>query len=40
VGNVLVYQDAHHLTSTYALTTAPFLEARLLKASKTLAGAS
>jgi peptidoglycan/LPS O-acetylase OafA/YrhL len=40
VGNVLVYQDSHHLTSTYALTTAPFLEARLLKASKTLAGAS
>jgi hypothetical protein len=26
VGNVLVYQDSHHLTSTYALTTAPYLE--------------
>ena len=39
VGNILVYQDAHHLTSTYALTTAPFLEARLLKVNKTLAAA-
>ena len=39
IGNVLVYQDSHHLTSTYALTTAPYLEARLLKVSKTLAGA-
>jgi hypothetical protein len=37
VGNVLVYQDSHHLTSTYALTTAPYLERRLLKVSKTLA---
>jgi peptidoglycan/LPS O-acetylase OafA/YrhL len=37
VGNVLVYQDNHHLTSTYALTMAPYLERRLLKASKTLA---
>jgi peptidoglycan/LPS O-acetylase OafA/YrhL len=37
VGNVLVYQDNHHLTSTYALTTAPYLEKSLLKASKTLA---
>jgi peptidoglycan/LPS O-acetylase OafA/YrhL len=36
VGNVLVYQDNHHLTSTYALTTAPYLEKRLLKVSKTL----
>ena len=26
IGNVLVYQDSHHLTSTYALTTAPYLE--------------
>jgi peptidoglycan/LPS O-acetylase OafA/YrhL len=39
IGNVLVYQDSHHLTSTYALTTAPYLEARLLKVSKTIAGA-
>jgi hypothetical protein len=39
VGNVLVYQDSHHLTSTYALTTAPYLEQRLLKASRTLSGA-
>jgi hypothetical protein len=36
VGNVLVYQDSHHLTSTYALTTAPYLERRLLRVSKTL----
>jgi len=39
IGNVLVYQDSHHLTSTYALTTAPYLEARLLKVSKTIAAA-
>ena len=39
VGNVLVYQDSHHLTSTYALTTAPFLESRLLEVNKTLAAA-
>jgi peptidoglycan/LPS O-acetylase OafA/YrhL len=39
VGNVLVYQDDHHLTSTYALTMAPYLESRLLKASKVLAAA-
>jgi peptidoglycan/LPS O-acetylase OafA/YrhL len=37
VGNVLVYQDNHHLTSAYALTTAPYLETRLLNASKVLA---
>ncbi len=37
IGNVLVYQDSHHLTSTYALTTAPYLQERLLQASKTLA---
>ena len=36
VGNVLVYQDSHHLTSAYALTTAPYLERRLLRVSKTL----
>jgi peptidoglycan/LPS O-acetylase OafA/YrhL len=39
IGNVLVYQDSHHLTSTYALTTAPYLEARLLNVSKTIAQA-
>jgi peptidoglycan/LPS O-acetylase OafA/YrhL len=39
VGNVLVYQDDHHLTSTYALTMAPYLENRLLQASKVLAAA-
>jgi peptidoglycan/LPS O-acetylase OafA/YrhL len=39
IGNVLVYQDSHHLTSDYALTTAPYLEKRLLKVSKTLSGA-
>jgi peptidoglycan/LPS O-acetylase OafA/YrhL len=39
VGNVLVYQDDHHLTSTYSLTTTPYLEKRLLTASKTLAAA-
>jgi hypothetical protein len=38
IGNVLVYQDSHHLTSAYALTTAPYLEQDLLKVSKTLAG--
>ena len=37
VGNILVYQDNHHLTSTYTLTTTPYLEQRLLSASKTLA---
>jgi peptidoglycan/LPS O-acetylase OafA/YrhL len=37
VGNVLVYQDSHHLTSAYALTTAPYLEKRLLAVDKTLA---
>jgi hypothetical protein len=36
VGNVLVYQDDHHLTSTYALTLAPYLEQRLLTVSKVL----
>jgi peptidoglycan/LPS O-acetylase OafA/YrhL len=38
-GNVLVYQDTHHLTSDYALTMAPYLEQRLLAASKLLAAA-
>jgi peptidoglycan/LPS O-acetylase OafA/YrhL len=36
VGNVLVYQDNHHLTSTYTLTIAPYLEERLFAADKTL----
>ena len=36
IGNVLVYQDNHHLTSTYALTTAPYLEERLLQVCKAL----
>jgi peptidoglycan/LPS O-acetylase OafA/YrhL len=36
VGNVLVYQDGHHLTSAYALTIAPYLERDLLKVNKTL----
>jgi peptidoglycan/LPS O-acetylase OafA/YrhL len=39
VGNVLVYQDNHHLTSTYTLTMTPYLEKRLLTVSPTLAGA-
>jgi hypothetical protein len=39
IGNVLVYQDNHHLTSSYALTMAPYLEQKLLRASKTLSGA-
>jgi peptidoglycan/LPS O-acetylase OafA/YrhL len=39
IGNVLVYQDNHHLTSAYTLTTAPYLEQRLLAASTVLAGA-
>jgi hypothetical protein len=34
-----VYQDGHHLTSAYALTTAPYLEQDLLKVSKALSGA-
>ncbi len=37
VGNVLVYSDRHHLTSYYSLTTAPYLEERLLKADNILA---
>jgi hypothetical protein len=40
VGNVLVYQDGHHLTSNYSLTTAPYLEQRLLTADKSLAPTS
>jgi hypothetical protein len=29
VGNVVVYRDSHHLTSTYSRSLAPFLEQRL-----------
>ena len=39
VGNVLVYQDSHHLTSQYSLTLAPYLDERLLAVSKVLAAA-
>ena len=31
VGNVEVYRDAHHMTQTFALTLAPYLERALLK---------
>ena len=34
VGNVLVYRDTHHVTSTYTGTLAAFLEQRLIKADK------
>jgi hypothetical protein len=37
IGNVLVYQDTHHLTSAYTQTTAPYLEHQLLAASPALA---
>jgi peptidoglycan/LPS O-acetylase OafA/YrhL len=37
VGNVLVFGDRHHLTGPYSKSTAPFLEALLLKANQTLA---
>jgi len=37
VGNVLVFGDRHHLTGPYSTSTAPFLEALLLQANKTLA---
>jgi peptidoglycan/LPS O-acetylase OafA/YrhL len=36
VGNVLVYFDSHHLTSTYGQTMAPFVRQRLLDASPEL----
>ncbi len=39
IGNVLVYQDNHHLTSAYTQTTAPYLEQQLLTASPALAQA-
>jgi peptidoglycan/LPS O-acetylase OafA/YrhL len=34
VGNVLVYRDSHHVTSTYTGTLAPFLEQRLIAVDK------
>ena len=37
VGNVLVYRDTHHVTSTYTGTLAAFLEQRLIKADKIFA---
>jgi hypothetical protein len=37
VGNVLVYDDSHHLTGPYSKSTAPFLESLLLQANKALA---
>jgi peptidoglycan/LPS O-acetylase OafA/YrhL len=37
VGNVLVYFDAHHLTSSYVETTTPYLAARLFSSSAVLA---
>jgi hypothetical protein len=36
IGNVVVYQDSHHLTSLYSGTLAPFLEQDLLAVNKTL----
>jgi SGNH domain (fused to AT3 domains) len=36
IGNVLVYQDSHHLTSLYSSTLTPFLEQDLLTVSKAL----
>jgi len=36
VGNVLVFFDSHHMTASYSLTTAPFLEQQLLTADKNL----
>jgi peptidoglycan/LPS O-acetylase OafA/YrhL len=38
VGNVLVYFDVHHLTSSYVETMTPYLAARLFRASAVLAG--
>jgi peptidoglycan/LPS O-acetylase OafA/YrhL len=37
VGNVLVYFDAHHITSSYAKTLTPYLAPRLFSASAMLA---
>lgn len=39
VGNVLVYQDRHHLTNTYVLTMAPYLERKLLTVPRLAAAA-
>jgi peptidoglycan/LPS O-acetylase OafA/YrhL len=36
IGNVLVYQDSHHLTATYATTLTSYLATKLGKASKLL----
>ncbi|MFZ0476925.1 MAG: SGNH hydrolase domain-containing protein, partial [Halobacillus sp.] len=32
IGNVLVYQDGHHLTRTYAKTLAPYVGKKVTKA--------
>jgi len=37
VGNVLVYFDAHHLTSSYVATITPYLAPRLFSSSDVLA---
>ena len=37
VGNILVYFDAHHLTSSYVATTTPYLASRLFSSSAVLA---
>jgi len=37
VGNVLVYFDAHHLTSSYVATITPYLASRLFSSSAVLA---
>jgi hypothetical protein len=37
VGNVLVYFDAHHLTSSYVATMTPYVAVRLLRSSAVLA---
>jgi peptidoglycan/LPS O-acetylase OafA/YrhL len=37
IGNVLVYFDPHHLTSSYVATTAPYLASRLFSSSAVLA---
>ena len=37
VGNVLVYFDAHHLTSSYVATATPYLAPRLFSSSAVLA---
>jgi len=37
IGNDLVFQDNRHITASYSVTTAPYLEEQLLKADKNLA---